>query len=117
MSKKFIVALHGAPELRDPITEYLMSQGWHVWHWYADLWLVSDVPDFVKAGDLYQAIESKIPGLDVSSSIVLEMGDSLKYYGRAPKADAWEWMREHWGIADLPSPSQNGIVKGEVGAT
>jgi hypothetical protein len=117
MSKKFIVALHGAPDLRDPITEHLMSQGWHVWHWYADLWLISDAPDSLTAANLHRDMESKVPGLYVSSSLVMEMGAVMKYYGRAPKAHAWDWMNEHWGIADLPSSTHAGIITGEVGTT
>jgi hypothetical protein len=103
MSKKFVVALHGSPLLRDPITGYFSAQGWRVWHWYADLWLLSEVPDELTAGILYQGIERAIPTLIISSLIVLEMGPELRYYGRAPKAEAWEWMKEHWGIPDVPT--------------
>jgi hypothetical protein len=104
MSKKFVVSLHGTPLLRDPITNYLMAKGWHLWHWYADLWLLSGVPDLLTAGTLYQEMQDGIPGLIIASLIVIEMGPELRYFGRAPKAEAWDWMKEHWGTVDIPVP-------------
>jgi hypothetical protein len=104
MSKKFVVALHAAPHLRDPITKYLEGRGWRVWHWYADLWLLSEVPEELTAGTVHQAIEQSFPLVIASSLIVLEMGSELRYYGRAPVAEAWPWMKEYWGAPDIPTP-------------
>jgi hypothetical protein len=104
MSKKFVVALHGSPNLRDTITNYLLGKNWRVWHWYADFWLLSEVSDELTAGKLYQDMELDIPTIVHTSLLVIEMGPELRYFGRAPRADAWDWMRDHWGIADVPPP-------------
>jgi hypothetical protein len=103
MSKKFVVALHGAPHLRDPLTLRLSIRGWRVWHWYADLWLLSEVPDELTAGTIYQEIERELPELITSSLLVLEMGPEMRYYGRAPMSEAWTWMKEYWGTPDIPT--------------
>jgi hypothetical protein len=104
MSKKFVVVLNGAPHFRDLITEHFTAAGCRVWHWYADLWLLSEVPDELTAGALYQEIEQAVPTMIFSTLIVLEMGPELRYYGRAPKAEAWDWMRQYWGTPDFPKP-------------
>jgi hypothetical protein len=103
MSKRFVIALHGAPQLRDQLTEFLTARGWRIWHWYADLWLLSEVPADLAAGKIYQEIERAIPAIAYAALLVLEVGGELRYYGRAPAEEAWTWMFQYWGAPDFPA--------------
>jgi hypothetical protein len=114
MSKKFIVALHGTPHFRDPITQYLLAKDWRVWHWYADLWLVSDVPDGEAAGSIYQGVKDSIPTITSACLLILDTNSEHHYYGTAPKAEAWIWMKEHWGVPNRPPIEQAGAPIPEV---
>jgi hypothetical protein len=117
MSKKFVVALHSSPNLRDPITDHFLGLGWHVWHWYADLWLLSGVPDEITAGDLLLGVEKSVPATLYSSIMAMEVPHDVRFWGRAAKSEAWDWTAEHWGIVDMPTPRPLATISGQGNAT
>ncbi len=107
MSQKFLIAIdEGSPRQNDAITLYLRGKGWHVWHWLANLWLLSGVPDEETPRSLYSELVD-IPTLGGLGMLVMKIdGESLYYGGINP--DAWSWLRQEWGRPDVPTP----IIKG-----
>lgn len=102
--KKFILVLNvGLQPTKDAITNYLRAKGWPIWHWFENLWLLSNVPDNVTAQSLSEEILALIapiaPG-PLTSHIVIDASDKPSaYFGRGPK-EGWEWMLQNWGRPD-----------------
>jgi hypothetical protein len=77
---------------RDSITGFLQGKGWHVWHWYEDLWLVK-ADSILSASELRKEIQKLIRPL--TQIMVFAPGDNLTYNGLVPES-ALPWIKAHW---------------------
>lgn len=111
MAQKFIIALDTATaDARDAITNHLLAQGWKVWHWLEDLWLVSEVSDDVTPRLLWDELKA-MPSVRKFSGLVMNASPEMLYWG-GNKPESWVWMKENWGKADHkpkiePAPSES----------
>ena len=101
MPQKMIVALNvGTREQRDAITLHLNAKGWRWWHFYADLWLLADVPDAITPQVLWREFD-RLPPLNGKSILITTVpDDAMSFFGVAVP-EAWSWMSNNWGDADL----------------
>lgn len=78
---------------RDLITGFLEGNGWHVWHWFEDLWLVV-TPDNeqMTLSTLHGKIQENIKGHFVF--VVIELAPK-SLAGFIPTA-AVPWLKRHW---------------------
>src|SRR5581483_12254349 len=98
--RRFIIATNGANTERgvtavhrDLITGYLQGKGWHVWHWFEDLWLV--------------ATPEPIPQFSIMLDEIVELiGDKSLFFQWVSETDFafWissttpsiPWLKRHW---------------------
>jgi hypothetical protein len=78
---------------RDLITGFLQGKGWHVWHWYEDLWLaVTDSDDPV-----LKTVRDELGGLlpQHVEFIIMEFKEEAFFAGAFPLAGI-PWLKIHW---------------------
>ena len=84
------IALHaGSPEIRNAITNLIVSCKWAYWHWIDDFWIVQ-APDSVTPKTLNEAISS-LPRANGTTILVFEIKPDFTFWGNA-HPDAWIWM-------------------------
>lgn len=98
-ARKFLVALDfSTAQEQTVLTELFLGKGWEVWHWLADLWLLSNVPEDVTASNVTELARS-FPGLRLRKLVVMQIDGDPVFWGAITK-DAWPWMRNNWGVVD-----------------
>lgn len=95
-----IVALDSATDAqRDEITNFLRQQGWNVWHWLSNVWLLADIPPETTPRDLWTRLES-IAGPQSIKGLVMMTGQETKYWG-SNDTNSWKWMDRFWAEPDF----------------
>ena len=94
---RFIVALNGGSrDQRNALTALFQAKAWPVWHYFEDLWLLSEIPENVTAKSLHSELE-KIAVIGEHSIVILKIAEGQhEFYGRA-NPEGWEWMKKSWG--------------------
>jgi hypothetical protein len=113
MSQRMIVAVKffylksdaGSVKSPNDITDYLQKKGWKVWHWLADIWLLTGVPDDVSPRILWEDLKVGISFPELNGVVINH--DTSAYWGNLAK-ESWDWMRDNWGQADLPASPPSG---------
>lgn len=65
MSNKFIFVINSkfaTASQRDSLTSFFEGKGWHVWHWFEDVWLLNSGSEELLAHDLGPQITKIIQG-------------------------------------------------------
>lgn len=78
---------------RDRITELMQAKGWNVWHWFEDLWLVTNPGQEYSVGSIRDEIRA-LPSMGDKHVLVMEV-EGVAYSGFGPNK-AWAWMRKRW---------------------
>lgn len=97
MSKRLIVATNSATATnpgRNNITLFLESKKWQVWHWFSDLWLVSDVPDDLVVNVLREELPACLDD-PTKHILIFEIANGSHHTGWVPTSGI-EWFKEHW---------------------
>lgn len=95
MARRFIVATNSAvttKEHRDAITRHLEEQGWSVWHWFEDLWLVN-ASDQIKLPELREKL-TKVT-FDNLHVLVLSTEGPIDHAGKVNPGGI-PWLKEKW---------------------
>jgi hypothetical protein len=100
MPHRIIIAVNGSTASsadKNALTAFFQGKGLQVWHWFDELWLISDVPDDTDVRAFTKEI-SAIPGFGQKGAqfVVIGVNGDSPYYGWA-KRESWDWMKEHWG--------------------
>jgi hypothetical protein len=80
--------------VRDLITGFLQGKGWHVWHWFEDLWLVTVYADDVDFSQIRDEIQALLP--ERIHILLMEFKEDSYFTGSFPEA-AIPWLKIHWG--------------------
>ncbi len=108
MNNKMIVALDSVADFQgDMITNYLRQQGWNIWHWLSDVWLLADVPPQISPRDLWERLES-IAGPQPIKGFVMTTGQDPKFWG-SNNSDSWKWMGRLWGTPDFSTEDSSKV--------
>jgi hypothetical protein len=103
MSKKLIIVTNSASATdraananeRDLITGFLEGKGWHVWHWFEDLWLIKIATgEETDASTVYLELKTLISNKNI---IVFDPGDNIHLRGNVPSGGA-PWIAAHWKV-------------------
>ena len=92
-----------ASQNKNLITAFLRGKGWDLWHWFDDVWIISNAPETVTAPILGKEIEEIAPTIPSNQYLVLRFrGDTPEYFGRARK-EIWDWIFNHFGPPTPPA--------------
>lgn len=102
MPKQFIICTEGASvtsEDRDAITRFIEGKGWHLWHWFSDLWLIADAPDGYDPNRLLEEVLGSLAGPRHVRLILIMAAppDGVRTAGFVP-SDGVPWMLKHWAV-------------------
>ena len=97
MPQALIIAIDVDPdhaEVRDLITAHLGTKlGWHVWHWFADLWLVTGIPSDLHPAGLSEELQ-RVTG-DHPNILVFLLSSMPLTAGRVPP-ESMGWLYKFW---------------------
>lgn len=114
MVRKWIVVADDAGfEREEAITWYLQGRGFRFWHWFADLWLLTDVPDGVSPRGLAGELK-RIPTLARCSILVMTVEEVPLYFGYGPQG-GWPWLSREWGRVDTDPPEESSRSSNSTG--
>jgi hypothetical protein len=78
---------------RNRITRLLHAKGWHVWHWFEDVWLtVNPTDQYYSAYDLNHELREKIE--DERYILVMQVAP-MDHAGFGPSR-GWTWTNKFW---------------------
>lgn len=90
---------------RDKITGLLQGKGWHVWHWFEDLWLLATDTEGTKAAEVRDEILEALDGAEIHI-FVLEVEHFPSLASKGPSSSI-PWIRKHWGRgANISAPAE-----------
>lgn len=93
MTKRFVIAVDNCSEVDlDSLTVFLESQGFHIWHWFSNLWLIADDTGTVKLRDLRKEIDRQLPS---GSYLMFDMLGTNDWLARGTP-DMADWLNKHW---------------------
>jgi hypothetical protein len=94
--KRFILVTNIAADdsrSRNALTAFLNAKGFSVWHWFTDLWLLSNVPINLSASQLRQEIMQAVPSI---TNFMIFSPDSANDYAGFVPTPSISWLDEHW---------------------
>jgi hypothetical protein len=94
--KRFIIVTDSAvmdQAGRNAITAYLRAQGWAFWHWFEDLWMVSNAPEDTNLGSLRDDLTNTIPG--AKHIMILSVEGLIDHAGMVPTGTT-DWIKKYW---------------------
>lgn len=93
MVQRFVVALDSASqEEQDKITNYLKSKSFGYWHWFRDLWLVTDPTYSWSVAMLRDKLQEQVPG---TTMLIVPVENGTQWAGYGSK-QSFEWLHDEW---------------------
>ena len=94
MKGRYVVCIDDTTvEQQNKVTKYfkeLDNVGY--WHWYSDLWLVTDPGDQLSTEKIRQGLDALLP--DANKIVIeVESGYAWSIFG---KEDSFKWLHETW---------------------
>jgi hypothetical protein len=77
---------------RDRITGYLEGRGWHVWHWFEDIWLVKTDADV----DPDKLLDALVEAIGTKRSLFVQVVPDPTNYQIMGSRSSFPWMDTHW---------------------
>ncbi len=77
---------------QDAVTRYLKSENVGFWHYFSDLWLVTEGGREWTAADLRSNLLEVVPG---ATLLVMPIESGRKWAAYGPKG-TFKWLRETW---------------------
>lgn len=79
---------------RAKLTGFLQGKGWHVWHWFEELWLVATA-ETPKTNPKEIRKEFQATLAKPMMMIVMEFKEGSDLSAHLPRS-AMPWIRQHW---------------------
>lgn len=93
MALRFVLALDSAtPEDQNKVTNYLKSQSLGYWHWFRDVWLVTDPSYRWSVALLRDRLQEQVPG---ATMLILPVEAGNQWAGHGRK-ETFEWLHDEW---------------------
>lgn len=103
MAQRFIICTNGqpasanapTPDDRNKITRlFEAKEGWQVWHWFSDVWLIVDPFDSTTPRQLSDELRALLG--EPKHVLVMKIEGAIGFSGYGPP-DGWPWMSTNWG--------------------
>lgn len=93
MKRLFVICVdNSTKEQQDTVTEFLKEEKGGYWHWFSDLWLVTDKHHKWTSKSLRDHLNSIIPG---AHKIVIQIDGDNTWSGFGNN-NMFTWMKKHW---------------------
>jgi hypothetical protein len=93
MKRRFIVCIDQATsEQQNLLTQFLKNKGVGYWHWFSDLWLVTDTTLQISANSLRDEINTILPG---AHKLVVQIDGQQTWSGFGP-TQMFNWLKNTW---------------------
>jgi hypothetical protein len=80
-------------EGRNALTAFLQGKGWNIWHWFEDVWLISDAPE---GDEILESLRDEIRGLvGIRQFLILSGQDPTTLSGMTTR-DGQRWLKTKW---------------------
>ena len=93
MKKRFILVIDNpTKEQQNAVTNFFKSRLLGYWHWFSDVWLLTDITNTWTVTSLRDKVQELIPEVEM---IVLTVGSDSTWAGFGKKTK-FKWLHNTW---------------------
>jgi len=93
MKRRFIICVDdSSKEQQDALTQFLKDKKVGYWHWFSDVWLMTDPQRKWTASQLRNELESLLPA---AHKLILQIDGESTWSGFG-KTKMFDWLKQTW---------------------